>query len=79
MFVYKSDQRKDCEALVVRNVSEPIQNLQRYCDQNRPNNVCNLNADYIRSIFITQALANDQFYPVRMEIRYDCSGKFQFF
>lgn len=75
MFVFKSDSNKNCDAVVVRNVSEPIQNLQRYCDQARPNSLCTLDSSYVKSVFTVQETANDQYYPVRLEIRFDCLGE----
>ncbi len=74
MFVYRNDGNKNCEANTVRNVTETIYNFQRYCDIARDTRTCTLEPNFIRSVFQTQELANDQYYPIRMELKFDCLG-----
>jgi hypothetical protein len=74
MFVYRNDGNKYCEANTVRNVSETLYNFQRYCDMSKDTSYCTLDSNFIRSVFQTQELANDQYYPVRMELKFDCLG-----
>jgi hypothetical protein len=79
MSVGRGDPNKNCEATSVRNVSESLYNFQRYCDLSKDTSYCTLDPNFIRGVFQTIELANDQYYPVRLEMKFDCLGKFYIF
>ncbi|CAF1011034.1 unnamed protein product [Brachionus calyciflorus] len=77
LFTRKDVYGKECESLVVYNITEPTQPLQSICNRAKDRSFCIIDKGVVDKWFQVYSLSNEIHpIPVRVQIRYSCSESY---